>query len=79
MLFQPNYNFRSLFFFLLAFCFLFRAAPAANGGSQARGQIGAAAASLHRSHSNVGSELRLHLYHSSRPCWILNPLSEARD
>ena len=28
----------------------------ANGSSQARGQIGAAAASLHRSHRNAGSE-----------------------
>ena len=35
------------------------AAPAAYGGSQARGLIGAVAAGLHQSHSNVGSELRL--------------------
>ena len=35
------------------------AAPAAYGGSQARGRIGAAAASLHQSHSNAGSEPRL--------------------
>ena len=35
------------------------AAPAAYGGSQARGRIGATAASLHCSHSNVGSEPRL--------------------
>ena len=34
--------------------FLSRAAPTAYGGSQARGQIGAVAASLHHSHSNVG-------------------------
>ena len=51
---------RVLFFFFL----LFRAAPAAYGGYQARGQIGAGATSLH---------------HSSEQCWILNPLSEARD
>ena len=37
------------------FC-LFRAAPAAYGGSQAKGQIGATAAGLHHSHSNAGSE-----------------------
>ena len=36
-----------------------RAASAAYGGSQARGLIGAVAAGLHQSHSNVGSELRL--------------------
>ena len=39
------------------FCFLlFRAAPAACGGSQARGRIGATAAGLRQSHSNSGSE-----------------------
>ena len=43
---------------------LFRAAPTAYGGSQARGLIRAVAAGLH---------------HSSQHCWILNPLSEARD
>ena len=48
-------------FFFLVFC-LFRAAPAACGGSQARGQIGAVAADLHYSHSNTGS-----LTHWSRP------------
>ena len=32
------------------------AAPAACGGSQARGPIGAVATGLHQSHSNTGSE-----------------------
>ena len=41
----------NFFFFLL-----FRAAPSAHGGSQVRGPIRAAAASLHHSHSNAGSE-----------------------
>ena len=41
----------SFFFFLL-----FRATPAAYGGSQARAQIGAVAAGLHHSHSNTRSE-----------------------
>ena len=36
--------------------FPFRATPAAHGGSQARGQIGAVAAGLYHSHSNVRSE-----------------------
>ena len=40
----------------LAFQHFFRAIPAAYGISQARGQIGAAAASLHHSHSHAGSE-----------------------
>ena len=39
-------------------CF-FMATPAAYGSSQARGQIGAAAAGLRLSHSNPGSGLRL--------------------
>ena len=38
---------------------LFRAALEAYGGSQARGPIGAEAASLCHSRSNTGSELRL--------------------
>ena len=43
------------FFFFFFFC-LFRAIPMAYGGSQARGRIRDAAASLHHSHSNAGSE-----------------------
>ena len=46
----------------LSFLFLFglfRAAPAACGHSQAWGQIGAAAAGLHHSHSNARSEPHL--------------------
>ena len=39
-------------------------APAAYGVSQARGQIGALAASLHHSHSNAGSE------------WCLQPIPQ---
>ena len=38
---------------------LFRATPAAYGSSQARDQIGAAAAGLHHSHSNARSKPRL--------------------
>jgi len=42
----------------LVFCvfLLFRAALVAYGSSQARGGIGAAAASLHHRHSNIGSK-----------------------
>ena len=48
-------------FYLILFClFAFsRAAPEAHGGSQARGLVGAVAASLRHGHSNVGSELCL--------------------
>ena len=45
--------------FLSLFFFLFRAAPATYGISQARGQIGAATARLRHSHSHAGSEPRL--------------------
>ena len=42
------------------FCLLlFRATSEAYGGSQARGQIRAAAAGLHQSHSNMGSKPHL--------------------
>ena len=58
-----------IFFFFLSFVFVVVvvvvifaiswAAPAAYGGSQARGRIGAVATGLHQSHSNSGSEPRL--------------------
>ena len=44
---------------LIMIIFIFRAAPEAYGSSQARGQIKAAAAGLHHSHSNAGSEPHL--------------------
>ena len=47
-------KFRDLFIFISFFVF-FRAIPAAYGGSQARGPIGAVASGLHRSHSNARS------------------------
>ena len=53
---------------------IFRAAPAAYGGYQARGPIrAAAAATAMRDPSRICD-----LHHSTRPCWIFNPLSEAR-
>ena len=59
--------------FFLSFC-LFRVAPGAYGGSQARGPIGAVATSLHHSHSNVGSEPRLPSTPQLTAMPILNPL-----
>ena len=50
------------FFFFLSFVVVVAiswAAPAAYGGSQARGRIGAVATSLSQSHSNAESEPRL--------------------
>ena len=62
--------FGGLLFFV--FC-LFRAIPMAQGGSQARGRIGAAAAGLYPSHSNVGSEPRLRPTPQPMATQILNP------
>ena len=47
------------YFNVFNFFFHFIAAPASYRSSWARGQIGAAGASLHHSHSNTGSELNL--------------------
>ena len=47
-----------LFYLIFVFCLLGLRSPA-YGGSQAGGRIGAVAAGLHHSHSNVGSEPRL--------------------
>ena len=66
------------FFFFFVFC-LFRAAPAVYGNSQARGRIGAIAAGLHHSHSNLGYEQCLWPTPQLMQCWILNPVSKARD
>ena len=46
---------------------LFRATPVVYGGSQARGPIGATAASLHHTHSNTRSSHICDLNHSSIP------------
>ena len=63
------------FFFFCLFAFS-RAAPVAYGDSQIRGIIGAVAtratATWDPSHVCI-------LHQSSQQCWILNPLSKARD
>ena len=48
-----------LFIYFFVFLLFLWAAPAAYGGSQARGRIGAVATGLRQSHSNAGSEPRL--------------------
>ena len=55
---SPQYLQKALFFFFFVF-YLFRAAPMAFGGLQARGPIGAVAADIHHSHSNAGFKPRL--------------------
>ena len=59
---KKSERFGFFLFFWFFFFYLFaisRAALAEYGGSQARGLIGAVAASLHQSHSNAESEPRL--------------------
>ena len=67
-----------LFFFGggLLVCFVFfRAAPAAYGSSQGRGQIRAVAALIAMPDLSCIGDLR----HSLWKCQIFNPLSKARD
>ena len=79
-LFFFNFNFYLFIFIFNFFVFcLFRATPMVYGGSQARGLIGATAASLHHSHAMQDSGQICNLHCSSRQHWILNPLSRARD
>ena len=61
LIFLFMYVFFNLFMYSFIYCLfvLFRAAPVAYRGSQARGLIRAVAASLCHSHSNARSEPRL--------------------
>ena len=68
----------SRFLFCLFCLFAFsRAAPVADGVSQARGLIRAVAAGLPQSHSNAGSEPRLQP--TPQLTQMVNPLSKGRD
>ena len=58
---------------------LFRATPAAYGGSQARGRIGAVAAAYTTATAMPDPSHICNPHHSSRQRRILNPPSEARD
>ena len=66
--------FRQMLFF-----FLFIATPVVHGSSSATGSIGAAAAGLHHSHSNVESEVQLPSTPQFAATLNPNPLSKARD
>ena len=59
-LWSLHFTLALLFIYFYYYYFFFsRAAPAAYGGSQARGGIEAVAAGLHHSHSHIRSEWRL--------------------
>ena len=64
-----------ILFFVFVFVCFFRVEPVAHGGSRARGQIRDVATTTARPDPSLVCDL----HHSSRPCRILNPLSEARD
>ena len=70
---------KGYFFFFFCLFAISWAAPAAYGGSQARGPIEAIATGVHHSHSNAGSKPLCNLHCSFWQCQILNPLSKARD
>ena len=63
----------------LFFFFYCMAAPAAHGRSWARGRIGAAAAGLCQATATADPSRLCKLCHSLQQCWILTPLSKARD
>ena len=63
----------------LCVCGLVRAAPSHMEIPRVGVLIRASGAGLHHSHSNARSEPHLRLHHSWRSCWILNPLSKARN
>ena len=82
-LYGAGLNFCFVLFWGLIFQGVFlggvKVTPASYGGSQARGWMGATAASLNHSHSNTVSEPHLWTIPQLRPHQILNPLSKARD
>ena len=59
--------------------FFFKSHTVACGSSQAKGQTGAAVASLDHSQTTQDPSFICNLHHSSQQRLILNPLSEARD
>ena len=78
----PNSPHHVAFYLFIFWLLLFRATPEAYGSSQARGPIGATAASLRHSHGIQAMQYTSRvcdLHHGSRQHRILNPLSEARD
>ena len=77
--FNPYCCVSFLFLFLFFFFLLFWAAPVAYGRSQARGPIGAAAASLHTATATRDLSCVCNLNHSSRQHQILTSPREARD
>ena len=76
---QWEYSLCLFFVFVCLFVLLFRATSVEHGSSQARGRIGAAAAAYTIATAMQNQSHICDPYHSSQQCWILNPLSKARD
>ena len=79
--FPASFNYRMCFLYMIDFFFcnfFCRVSPKAYGDSQARGQIGAAAAGLHHSYSSTRSKPCLWPTPQLRAMLDLNLLSEAR-
>ena len=74
---EPDTDFFGFRFCFVLFCFFvgFKAIPLAYGSFQARSQIRAVATAT----AMLDPSRVCNLHHSSWQCWILNPLSEARD
>ena len=74
-----NENFLNFIFTCFWPLCLFRAASAAQGGSQARGWTELQLPAHATAPATLDPSQVCNLHHSSRPHWILNPLSKARD
>ena len=77
MIDMGSYNLQ--IYYLFIYICLFRTTPVAYGSSQARDQIGAAAAGLHHSHSNAGSESCLRPTTAHGNTRSLTQMSKARN
>ena len=71
-----HFNFIYLFIYLFL---LFRTAPSADGGSQARGQLELQLLTYATATATQDPSHVCNLHHSSQQHQVLNPLSEARD
>ena len=77
--FPYKINLHSFFSFSFLFFFLFRTAPAAYGSFQNRGWIRAAVAAYTTNTAIQDPSSICNQHHCSQQCWILNPMSGARD
>ena len=76
----PGVGLLDLTFFVYLFClFLLFLGCTGYGSCQARGWIGAAVPAFSTASATPDPSHVSNLHHSSWQCWILNPLSEARD